>query len=303
MIRSEGKMRGVLVVVALACATAVMAVEGLTVGEVIAAHRAGAPVEGILRLVREAPDVAVLAARDLDRLKAAGVPDVVIQAIVARHAPATPTPTPAESKPDDARLEDVVRLVRAGLSERLVCEQIRQSGRHDRPTANDLVYLKDHGVPETVIAAVMESGAIPTPTAVPASPPTALSMATPTPLPTAAPVVALVFEPLVRLTGTFRKAQAGRLVLTGESLEWSDATDAARVERTASASLKAVWLATARPSQGPLLVELRVRTSTGEDLTFRDVDWSAGGSARIGALYHAIRERFPEAMLPEKPVR
>jgi len=275
----------------------------LTVGEVIAAHRAGAPVEGILRLVREAPEVAVLAAPDLDRLRAAGVPEVVIVAMEARHAPPSPTPTVPESRPDDARLEDVVRLVRAGLSERLVCEQIRQSGQHHRLSANDLVYLNDRGVPEVVITTLMESGAVPTPTPVPASSSVAPTMATPTPLPTAAPPVALVFEPLVRLTGTFRKAEVGRLVLAGKDLEWSAASGAGRIERTATASLRAVWLTTTRPSQGPPLVELRVRTSTGDDLTFRDVDRSKGAGGSVEALYRAIGERFPQAVLPEKPAR
>jgi hypothetical protein len=298
----EIRLRGALMIVALVLAVAVSA-EELTVNEVIAAHRAGAPVEGILRLVAESSDVAEPTPPDLARMRAAGVPDAVIRAMVARHAPPTPAPTPPESTPDDARLVDVVRLVRAGLSDRLVCEQIRQSGQHHRLSANDLVYLKDHGVPEAVIATLMETPIVPTPTPSPTAPPAAPRPVAPTPPPTAAPPAALIFEPLVRLTGTFRKAQAGRLVLTGENLEWSDANDPARAERTPTASLSAAWLATSRPRQGPPVVELRVRTAAGEDLTFRDVDWSAGGNARVGALYLAIRERFPQVVLPEKPVR
>ena len=295
-------MRGVLMVVALSLAVAVSA-EELTVPEVIAAHRAGAPVEGILRLVREAPEVAVLAAQDLERLRSAGVPEAVIVAMVARHSPPAPPPTatPTESRPDDASLEDVARLVKAGLSERLLCEQIRQSGRRHTPSANDLVFLKEHGVPETVIAALMASGASPTPTPSPLT--VARSMATPTPAPTAAPPLALTFEPLVRLAGVFRKAQAGRLVLTAEWMEWGDASDTPRAERIATASLRAVWLATVRRSLGPPLVELRVRTSGGDELTFHDVDWSTGGSGRTEALYQAIRERFPQVVLTEKPGR
>jgi len=84
-------MRGMFLVVAFACAAA-GAAEELTVREVIAAHRAGAPVDGILRLVRESPEVAVLAAPDLDRLRAARVPEAVILAMTARHTPPPPTP-------------------------------------------------------------------------------------------------------------------------------------------------------------------------------------------------------------------
>jgi len=301
-------MRGMFVVVAFACAAA-CAAEELTVREVIVAHRAGAPADGILRLVRESPEVAVLAAPDLDRLRAAGVLEVVILAMAARHA--LPPPTPAEAKPDDPTLGEVVRLVGAGLSERLVCEQIRQSGGRHRLSANDLVYLKQHDVPETVIAALMETAAIPSATPVPTPAPTPTPavapvvpvIATPTPLPTTAPPVALAFEPLLRMAGTFRKAQAGRLVLTAHDLEWSDLLEPTQVGRIPTASLKTVWLSVTRRAQGPPLTELRVRTSAGDDLTFRDVDPQAGNGGNVESLYRAIRERYPQVVLSEKPAR
>lgn len=291
-------MRALAMVAALAFAAAVSA-EVLTVNEVIAAHRAGAPVEGILKLVREAPEVAVLAAGDVERLQAAGVPDAVVRAMAARHAPPSPTPTAPATRPDDAGLEDVVRLVGAGLSASLVCEQIRSSGQRHPLSANDLVYLKEHGVPEAVMAALVESAAPPRP--VPAAP--APLVATPTPLPAAAPPVALVFEPLVCLAGTFRKARAGQLVLMAENLEWRDAANPTQVTRVATASLQAIWLSTAGRGQGPPLVEVRVRTSAGDDLTFRDAEGQAGAAGQAGALYRALKERFPQAVLPEKPVR
>ncbi|MGD1148759.1 MAG: hypothetical protein ABR961_12515 [Thermoanaerobaculaceae bacterium] len=295
-------MRYILVVVALAFALAVSA-EELTVPEVIAAHRASAPVEGILRLVQEASSVAALAAADLERLHAAGVPEAVIAAMVARHAPPSPTATPTAFKPDDARLEDVVRLMKAGLSDTLVCEQIRRSGERYAPNTNDIVFLKEHSVPETVIATLIETGAPPTPSPIPTAVPTTRPAAAPTPLPTATPAVALVFEPLVQMTGAFRKAQAGRLVLTAENLEWSDARDPTRIGRVPTSSLKAVWLATTQRGQGAPLVELRVRSAGGGDLTFRDVDASDGTASQVEALYRAIRERFPQVVLTEKSAR
>jgi hypothetical protein len=288
--------------VALSLAVAVSA-EELTVPEVIAAHRAGAPVEGILRLVREASSVAVLAASDLERLHAAGVPEAVIEAMAARHALPSPTPTPTGSKPDDARLEDVVRLEKAGLSEKLVCEQIRRSGLLYALSANDIVFLKEHNVPEIVIAMLIGTGAPPTPTPMSPAVLEPVSAAAPTPLPTVTPAVALVFEPLVQMTGAFRKAQTGRLVLTAENLEWSDVRDPTRVGRIPTSSFKAVWLSTTQRNQGSPLVELRVRSAGGDDLTFRDVDGLDGIGYRVEALYRAIRERFPQVVLPEKPAR
>ena len=295
-------MRCFLVAVALSAALSVSA-EELTVPEVIAAHRAGAPVEGILRLVKESSSVAILGAAELERLRAAGVPEAVIAAMSSRHPTPSPTPAPTSSKPDDARLEDVVRLVGAGLSAKLVSEQIVRSGQRYAPSANDIVFLKEHGVPEAVISTLIEGGAPATPSPIPTAVAAPRPAVAPTPLPTATPAVALVFEPLVQMTGAFRKAQVGRLVLTAEDLEWSDARDPARVGRIATSSLKAVWLSTTQRNQGPPLVELRVRSAGGDDLTFRDVDGTEGADSRIEALYRAIRERFSKVVLPEKPAR
>ena len=99
----------------------------LTVAEVVAAHRAGAPEEGILRLIRESPAVAPIASADLAKLRAAGVPERVIEAMASRT---TPTPTPA--RPDDQRLVEVVQAVNSGLSAEVVAEQVRRSGNRLR---------------------------------------------------------------------------------------------------------------------------------------------------------------------------
>ncbi len=105
------------------------------------------------------------------------------------------------------------------------------------------------------------------------------------------------------MTGAFRKREAGRLVLAGDQLEWTAATDPGRVERTPAATLRAVWLATTSRAQGPPLVELRVRTAAGDDVTFRDADAATGGSAQATALLAALRERFPAAVLGTPPAR
>lgn len=258
-------MRFVVVAFALAFAVAVSA-EELTVPEVIAAHRAGAPVEGILRLVREASSVAVLAAADLERLHTAGVPQAVIDAMAARHAAPSPTPAPTGSEADDGR-------------------------------------LRGRGIPETVVATPTKTPTPPAPSPISTTAPPAILAVVPTPLPTQTPAVALVFEPLVRLTGAFRKAQAGRLVLTAETLEWFDAGNSSRGVRIPASSLEVVWLSTTQRGQGAPLVELRVRAVGGEDVTFRDIEASAEAGLRVPALYRAIREHFPQIVLPEKPAR
>src|ERR1044072_1346086 len=73
----------------------------------------------------------------------------------AQEAPApaqTPTPAPSPvvestpaAAPDDARLADIVRIVKSGISEGLIAEQIKQSGNSYKLTMNDLLYFQQNG--------------------------------------------------------------------------------------------------------------------------------------------------------------
>ncbi|OFV80905.1 MAG: hypothetical protein A2Y78_13510 [Acidobacteria bacterium RBG_13_68_16] len=265
----------------------------LTVAEVVAAHRAGAPEEGILRLIRESPVVAPLAPADLAMLRAAGVPERVIEAMAVRT---TPTPTPV--RPDDQHLAEVVRAVNSGLPAEAVAERVRRSGRRYALTVNDLIYLKESKVADVVILALVASGA---PLAsLPALPPPTLmpTLVPPPPLP--APMEPITFGPLLRMTGVFRRESTGRLVLTADRLEWHDGRGSSHDESVPVVSLRAAWLAQGgRGSVG----ELRMRTVAGDDLTFRDADWATGGDAQVAELYRALEKRFPQLILRERAPR
>ncbi len=288
-------MRVLPVLVVLLLVTPALAQE-LTVAEVVAAHRAGAPEEGILRLIREAPAVAPLAPADLARLRTAGVPEAVIQALVART---TPTPTVPPVRPDDARLADVVRIAGSGLSAELVAEQVRRSGHRYELTVNDLIYLKENHVADAVIVALVASGGSPTP--LPPAPTPAPVLATP--LPSRTPAEALSFGPLLRMTGAFRRESTGTLVVTADRLEWRDARGLEQSAILEVASLRAVWLASRAQGTSGTVSELRVRTTGGDDITFRDADWVNGSSDQVAALYRTLEGRFPQAILREKSPR
>ena len=269
----------------------------LTVAEVVAAHRASAPEDGILRLIHEAPAVAPLAPADLARLRAAGVPERVIEAMVART---TPTPTAAPARPDDQHLVEVVRMVNSGLSAELVAEQVRRSGQRYALTVNDLIYLKENKVADLVIVALLASGVPPTP--VPASPAPAPVPALAAP-PPPTPMEPMTFGPLLRMTGVFRRESTGIVVLTADRLEWQDARGTEQSALLPMASLRAAWLATVAQGGRGSVAELRVRTVAGEDLTFRDADWARGGDAQVSKLYRVLEERFPQLILRERAAR
>ena len=256
--------------------------EELTVAEVVAAHRAGAPEEGILRLIRESPAVTPIAPADLAKLRAAGVPERVIGAMASRT---TPTPTPVPAVPDDGRLVDAVRMMGTGLSAELVAEQVRRSGQRYTLTVNDLIYLKQNNVGDAVIVALLASGV------------------SPAPLPSPTVAEAMSFGPVLRMTGVFRRESTGTLILAGDRLEWRDVRGDEQNAVLPVASLRAAWLATVAQGGRGSVAELRMRTVAGDDLTFRDADWASGGDAQVSELYRALEKRFPQLILRERAPR
>ena len=274
-------MRVCLLLIVLLVASIAPAQE-LTVPEVVAAHRAGAPEEGILRLIRESPAVAPITPADVATLRAAGVPERVIGALASRTAP---TPTPVPAVPDDGRLVDVVRMMGTGLSAELVAEQVRGSGQRYTLTVNDLIYLKQNKVNDTVIVALLASGV------------------SPTPLPSPTAAEATSFGPVLRMTGVFRRESTGTVILAGDRLEWHDVRGSSQDESVPVASLRAAWLAGVSQGGRGSVAELRMRTVAGDDLTFRDTDWASGGGAQVSELYRALEKRFPQLILRERAPR
>ncbi len=301
----------------------------LTVPELLAAHRAGAPTAGLLRLVEEASVVAPPAPADLAALQAAGVADVVIQAVLARAPLATPTPEP---RPDDPRLVDLVRLARAGLSDEILEAYLRRAEPTVRPTVDDLLYLQASGVSREVMAALLArpAGLAPAPlppaTAVPVvAPPAAVptlvppATAAPTagslpappgpsapaapPSPAAAPATLVRFEPLLRQLGTLGGNPIGTVTLGPEGVRWTARGKAGRTLTIAASELATIRLRCAAAGGEGSCFELRISTRGGEELALRDVNWETGGNAVIVALAHALRERFPAVPFTAEPSR
>ena len=185
---------GTLLSVALLVFVAVAAgADELTVNSIVAAHNSGAPADGIIAMVNSPANTLAMTVGDLVTLRNAGVPESVIAAIWAR-IPA-PAPAPVPLQPDDARLVDFVRLIKSGMSESIIAEQVKQSGQTYNLSVNDLLYLKENGAQESTIAALMATSA-----GAPA-------------VPAAAPSE-LVFDDLVLVkTGFWNKNRNGRLVM------------------------------------------------------------------------------------------
>jgi|SRR6185295_7411562 hypothetical protein len=64
-------------------------------------------------------------------------------------------------KPAGISSEEVVRLTKAGLSDSVLLEKIKSEGVAARPSADQVVSLKNEGVSETVIGAMLTAPVVP----------------------------------------------------------------------------------------------------------------------------------------------
>ena len=132
--------------------------EQLDVNTILAKQRAGASADALLAAVNDPANTLAIKADDVTLLRSGGVPETVIAAIqqrIANQSAAAPAPATAQVAPDDARLMDVVRIAKSGISESLIAEQIKQSGVSYKLSMNDLLYLKQNSVQDSVISALL----------------------------------------------------------------------------------------------------------------------------------------------------
>ncbi|HNX48911.1 MAG TPA: hypothetical protein PLS53_00725 [Thermoanaerobaculaceae bacterium] len=274
----------------LACillATVVAGAEELTVGSILTMFKAGAPADGIVAMINNPASTIAMSAADLATLRSAGVPEAVVLAVQAR-LPA-PAPTPAPVSPDDARLGDVVRLTKSGLSEPIVANQIKQSGQAYNLTINDLIYLKNNGVWESIIGALMA-------TAKPGGVTAALRAEAPSLAGPAAAAVPgeLVFDGLVLQRATFLlKDRPGRLLLKGDTLSWVDGADPRRNFDFQLNGLEKLWLTCQARTPEGFCHRLSFQIVKGASYRFEDINRDSGSNAAILQVMEALRTYHP----------
>lgn len=275
-------MRRVLLACVLLAAVTASA-EELTVSSILMAYKAGAPAEGIVAMVNNPANTIAMTTADLATLRREGVPEAVAFAIQAR-IPA-PTPTPVPLSPDDSRLADLVRLIKSGLSESIVADQIKQSGQAYNLSVNDLIFLKQNGVQESIIGALMATakpgGATGAPAAVPA--------VAGSPASTTAPKE-LVFDGLVQQKPTFlKKNRPGRLVLTGDRLAWVDGVDPRENFEFQLNGLEKIWLTCQARTPENFCYQVNFQIVKGARYRFEDMNRNSGSNAAILKIMDALR--------------
>jgi len=263
-------VRVLLGVVLAALAGSPAGAEDLTVNSILAAQQAGAPADGIIALVNDPANTIAMTAGDIVTLRRAGVPERVLTAIWA-HVPAPSQPF----QPDDARLDDVVRLTASGMSDANIAEQVRQSGKTYNLSVNDLLYLKQNDVEEWTISALMATGA-----GAPAAPGVAPSE--------------LVFDDLVQLRrGFWKKNREGRLVLRGDTFSWEDDRGSDGNFQFETAGIDKVWLTCEARSSGNFCHQINFKIVKGDSYRFQDKHRETGSNAAVEKVMEALRTYYP----------
>ncbi|MCL4809308.1 MAG: hypothetical protein KJ062_16200 [Thermoanaerobaculia bacterium] len=263
-----------------------MAAEEITVEKVLSAHAFGAPVESILARINDpANTVPPIPSADVEKLRAAMVPEPVVSALLAKAPPVAPAGT--AHQPDNPKAMDLVKAVQAGTSEKLIVDQIMQNGVVQRPSLNDLIYFKENKVPEGIIRALMEAPLVAAGTA---------------PGSKAAPAIPTQIEvdDLVRKTGLFAKSRPGKLVLTAEKIEWIDGRNQNDSFEMFPAGLKAVHADCLARPDGKFCYEVELEMAKGGNFSFVDGKSDVGGNESIKALLEAVKTFYPKLPIVEK---
>jgi len=271
---------GPLLAVALLAFGAVAAgAEELTVHSILAAQQSGASPHGIITMVNNPSNTIAMTAGDIVTLRNAGVPESVITAVWA-HIP-VPTSVPASLEPDDARLADLVRLINSGMSDAIIAEQVRQSGQSYNLSVNDLLYLKQNGVQESTIAALMA-----TPAGAPAAPGTAKATAP----------AELVFNDLVLVKPKLmflKDHRDGRLVMQGDGLSWVDSRDPTKNFTFQTTGLEKVWYTCEARTPENFCHQINFQIVKGDRYRFQDSGRDSGSNAAVVEVMDALRTYHP----------
>jgi hypothetical protein len=275
---TRGIHRFVFTTVLLLVAASALA-EQLDVSTILAKQKAGATAFALAAIVNDPSNTLAVTTDDFASLRSGGVPETVIAAIQQRLAGQSPaTATPAPAAPDDPRLADVVKIVKSGISESLIAEQIKQSGLAYKLSMNDLLYLKQNGVQDSVISALL------------ATKEAAAKMA-------AAPAETAFNELLmVHGWGPLRKERPGRLVLKADTFSWIDGKDPKENVDFQVPGLEKIWFTCqAQPSGDDVCYQINFQIVKGPRYSFADVSRATGSNATVKALMETLRQKYPRA--------
>lgn len=210
----------------------------------------------------------------------------------AMAEPQDPASTPTAVSANSALVEDVIRLWKANLSEEFIDKYISRSDLARDLTAEDVVRLRNAGVPETLITSITRRH-------------TEAVAATSAPQMTPGPGAARRWDGLTRRNSGLvllkSRWDAGVLEFKDEALRWIDSRDTGKNVLLPAAQMTEQQLTCLKKSGGNECFEWVVKTK-GEEYRFRDVGWRQGENAKVEELFQFFRSAYPNLISSRNPV-
>jgi hypothetical protein len=189
-------------------------------------------------------------------------------------------------------VEDIIRLWKSNLSEEFIAKYFAHSDIARDLTAEDVVSLRNAGVPETLITSITlgRGGAGPG---------------------TGSSQMAARHGDSRRWDGLTRRNSgivmfksrwdAGVLELKEGSLRWLDSTDTSKNILIPVSQLTEQQLTCLKKSGGNECFEWVVKTRD-QEYQFRDVGWQQGENAKVQELYQFVNSAYPSLISSRRPV-
>jgi hypothetical protein len=207
-------------------------------------------------------------------------------------APEDPAGMPASASANSVLVEDITRLWKANLSEEFISKYIARSDLARDLTSEDVVRLRNAGVPETLITSITlrRSEAGPGPGATRMTPGRTDSRR---------------WDGLTRRNSgivLFKgRWDAGVLEFKDASLRWMDSKDASKNLLLPAVQITEHQLTCLKKSGGNECFEWVVKTKS-DEYRFRDVGWSQGENAKVDELFEFFKNVYPGLIASRQPV-
>ena len=207
----------------------------------------------------------------------------------------TPTPT---------LVENLIKLWKANLSEDFLRKYIDAADIRRDLSAEDIVQLRNAGIPENLIFAAAEHK--PAAAAGAGSSGTAAPIAVaPTPTPTPTPATTARWEGLARRNSGIvilkSRWDPGVLEFKEDTLRWTDGHDPSKNVLLTSKQITEQQLTCLKKSGGNECFEWVVKSKGGE-YRFRDISWEQGENAKPQEVFKFMKTLFPNLVSSQVPV-
>jgi hypothetical protein len=198
---------------------------------------------------------------------------------------ASPPAPVAPSRP----YQDILKLKQAGLTDEFILNKVHTDNIPYQLTTSEIVELRNAGISENVLQAMMRSGQ-----------PPATSSGTEVARKAEFSGLARVGKGFL-VFGTSAK-KTGRLVVDGETVSWFDADDPKKNFSIYARNIKEVFnTCLLRPGQN-LCLEFGFVTHTGEEYRFRDPGWKNGDNKLVTEATSYFRQAFPMMFFSQRAV-